>query len=75
MTVTAFKRRLDRLDGRRTLGTLTARDLEALTDDELDALIVDQLDALGIIDTAAYWAMPRQERWDWLDAHKWQLPR
>ena len=75
MTVATFKRRPDRLDDGRTLGTVTARDLEALTNDELDGLIADQLNALGIIDTAAYWAMPRQERWDWLDAHNGQLPR
>jgi len=28
-----------------------------------------------ILDTAAYWAMPRTERWDWLDAHKEELGR
>jgi hypothetical protein len=41
---------------------------------ELDGLIAEQLAALGIIDTAAYWAMHRQERWDWLNAHKGALP-
>jgi hypothetical protein len=46
-----------------------------MTDDQLDELIAEQLDAKGIIDTAAYWAMPRNERWDWLDVHKEELGR
>jgi hypothetical protein len=69
-TAATIKRRLDRLNGGCRPGALSARDLETLTDDELDSLIADQLAALGIIDTAAYWAMPRKVRWTGLTLTK-----
>src|ERR1044071_9435394 len=67
MTTPTIKRRVDRLDGG---GAHRAYDFGNMTDDQLDELIAEQLDAKGIIDTATYWAMPRTERWNWLDAHK-----
>ena len=67
MTTATIKRRLDRMDGGCTPGRY---DFDNMTDDQLDELIAEQLDTLGVIDTAAYWAMPLKERWDWLDSHK-----
>ncbi len=75
MTLGSINQRLARLDGGRKRGTLTVRDVKTLTDDQLDDLVAQQLDARGIIDYAAYWAMPRNERLDWLEAHQADLER
>jgi hypothetical protein len=72
MTTATIKRRLDRLDGGDAHGRY---DFHSMTDDQLDELIAEQLDAKGMLDTAAYWAMPRTKRWGWLDAHKEELGR
>ena len=71
MTIVCLKRRLDRLDH----GRADLHAFDNVTDDQLDDLIAEQLDARGILKPAAYLAMPRVERWRWLDTHKEELRR